>query len=73
MCRSSAGAEEIPCKPVVAIARDARATAVTPALAVSDLRKRYGRTEALRGVDLEVGEASCSACSAPTAPASRRW
>jgi ABC-2 type transport system ATP-binding protein len=29
---------------------------VTPALAVSDLRKRYGRTEALRGVALEVGE-----------------
>ena len=27
-----------------------------PALAVTDLRKRYGRTEALRGVDLEVGE-----------------
>ena len=27
-----------------------------PALAVSDLRKPYGRTEALRGVDLEVGE-----------------
>jgi ABC-2 type transport system ATP-binding protein len=30
--------------------------AVTPALAVSDLRKSYGRTEALRGVALEVGE-----------------
>ena len=29
---------------------------VTPALAVSDLRKSYGRTEALRGVALEVGE-----------------
>jgi ABC-2 type transport system ATP-binding protein len=29
--------------------------AVTPALAVSDLRKSYGRTEALRGVALEVG------------------
>jgi ABC-2 type transport system ATP-binding protein len=28
---------------------------VTPALAVSDLRKSYGRTEALRGVALEVG------------------
>ena len=27
-----------------------------PALAVTDLRKRYGRTEALRGVGLEVGE-----------------
>ena len=27
-----------------------------PALAVSDLRKAYGRTEALRGVGLEVGE-----------------
>ena len=27
-----------------------------PALAVSDLRKTYGRTEALRGVGLEVGE-----------------
>ncbi len=27
-----------------------------PALAVSDLRKSYGRTEALRGVALEVGE-----------------
>jgi ABC-2 type transport system ATP-binding protein len=30
--------------------------AVTPALAVSDLRKSYGRTEALRGVALQVGE-----------------
>jgi ABC-2 type transport system ATP-binding protein len=30
--------------------------AVTPVLAVSDLRKSYGRTEALRGVALEVGE-----------------
>jgi ABC-2 type transport system ATP-binding protein len=30
--------------------------AVTPALAVSDLRKSYGRTNALRGVALEVGE-----------------
>jgi ABC-2 type transport system ATP-binding protein len=30
--------------------------AVTPALAVSDLRKSYGRIEALRGVALEVGE-----------------
>ena len=29
---------------------------MTPALAVSDLRKSYGRTEALRGVALEVGE-----------------
>jgi ABC-2 type transport system ATP-binding protein len=29
---------------------------VPPALAVSDLRKTYGRTEALRGVALEVGE-----------------
>ena len=28
---------------------------MTPALAVSDLRKSYGRTEALRGVALEVG------------------
>jgi len=28
---------------------------VTPALAVTDLRKTYGRTEALRGVGLEVG------------------
>ena len=27
-----------------------------PALAVNDLRKAYGRTEALRGVGLEVGE-----------------
>ncbi len=27
-----------------------------PALAVTDLRKRYGRVEALRGVDLEVAE-----------------
>jgi ABC-2 type transport system ATP-binding protein len=27
-----------------------------PALTVSDLRKRYGRIDALRGVDLEVGE-----------------
>ena len=29
---------------------------MTPALAVSDLRKSYGRTEALRGVALEVGQ-----------------
>jgi ABC-2 type transport system ATP-binding protein len=29
---------------------------VPPALAVSDLRKTYGRTEALRGVSIEVGE-----------------
>jgi len=29
---------------------------VTPALAVTDLRKTYGRTEALRGVGLEVGQ-----------------
>jgi ABC-2 type transport system ATP-binding protein len=29
---------------------------VSPALAVSDLRKTYGRTEALRGVALDVGE-----------------
>jgi ABC-2 type transport system ATP-binding protein len=29
---------------------------VPPALAVSELRKTYGRTEALRGVALEVGE-----------------
>jgi len=29
---------------------------VTPALAVSDLRKSYGRTEALSGDALEVGE-----------------
>ena len=29
---------------------------MTPALAVSDLRKSYGRTEALRGVALEVGK-----------------
>ena len=29
---------------------------MTPALAVTDLRKTYGRTEALRGVALEVGE-----------------
>jgi ABC-2 type transport system ATP-binding protein len=35
-------------------AGDARATPVPPALAVSDLRKRYGRVEALRGVDLDV-------------------
>ena len=28
---------------------------MTPALAVTDLRKTYGRTEALRGVGLEVG------------------
>jgi ABC-2 type transport system ATP-binding protein len=27
-----------------------------PALAISDLRKTYGRTEALRGVALEIGE-----------------
>ena len=27
-----------------------------PALAVSDLRKTYGRTEALRGVGIEVAE-----------------
>ena len=32
-----------------------RAVAV-PALALSAVRKRYGRTEALAGVDLEVGE-----------------
>jgi ABC-2 type transport system ATP-binding protein len=31
-------------------------TRVTPALAVRGLRKRYGSVEALRGVDLEVGE-----------------
>jgi ABC-2 type transport system ATP-binding protein len=30
--------------------------AVTPALAVTDLRKTYGRTEALRGVALEIAE-----------------
>jgi ABC-2 type transport system ATP-binding protein len=30
--------------------------AVTPALAVTDLRKTYGRTEALRGVGLDVGQ-----------------
>jgi ABC-2 type transport system ATP-binding protein len=29
---------------------------VPPALAVADLRKSYGATQALRGVDLEVGE-----------------
>ena len=29
---------------------------MTPALAVTDLRKTYGRTEALRGVGLEVGQ-----------------
>jgi ABC-2 type transport system ATP-binding protein len=29
---------------------------VPPALAVADLRKTYGRTEALRGVSVEVGE-----------------
>jgi ABC-2 type transport system ATP-binding protein len=29
---------------------------VPPALAVTDLRKTYGRTEALRGVSVEVGE-----------------
>src|SRR5215210_5574937 len=28
----------------------------TPALALSAVRKRYGRTEALAGVDLEVAE-----------------
>jgi len=40
-----------------AMARDARATRVpAPALAVTDLRKRYGAVEALRGVSLEVGE-----------------
>ena len=41
---------------LAATARDARRTAVPPALAVSDLRKTYGRTEALRGVAIEVGE-----------------
>src|SRR5215208_7327660 len=41
---------------LAATARDARRTAVPPALAVSDLRKTYGRTEALRGVAIEVAE-----------------
>ena len=45
---------------------------VTPALSVAALHKRYGRTTALDGVDLDVGRASWSACSGPTAPASRR-
>ena len=35
------------------------------ALAVHDLRKRYGATEALKGVDLTSARASWSACSGP--------
>ena len=46
---------------------------VSAALAVRALEKRYGPTIALAGVDLEVARASSSACSARTAPASRRW
>ena len=42
------------------------------ALAVRDLRKRYGDVVAVDGLDLEVARAaSASACSAPTAPARR--
>src|SRR5919107_4134809 len=56
MCRSSEGAVEIPCEPLSPSLGMLELRAVTPALAVSDLRKSYGRTEALRGVALEVGE-----------------
>ena len=43
----------------------------TALLEVTDVVTRYGAVEALRGVSLSV-RAGESACSAPTAPASRR-
>ena len=48
--------------------------AVADALSVQDLRKRYGATEALKGVDLTVGEGELvGPARARTGPASRRW
>ncbi|MFO0567036.1 MAG: hypothetical protein U0263_15315 [Polyangiaceae bacterium] len=41
----------------------------TPALAIRALRKHYGRTVALDGLDLEIPKGVISASSAPTAPA----
>jgi hypothetical protein len=38
----------------------------------SDLRKAYGDVQALDGLGFAVAPARSSACSAPTAPASRR-
>ena len=43
-----------------------------PALQVSDVYKRFGRLEVLRGVDLAVGPGRSWRWSARTAPASRR-
>ena len=43
------------------------------ALTVQDLRKRYGATEALKGVDLSVREGELVGLLDPTARGSRRW
>ena len=44
-----------------------------PAIEVDGLTKTYpGGVEAVRGIDFDVAPARCSACSARTAPASRR-
>jgi hypothetical protein len=42
------------------------------ALELKDLRKSFGKTDIIRGVDLQVPPASASRSSGPTAPASRR-
>ena len=41
------------------------------AIQAEGLRKRFGDTQALDGVDLVARAAPCSACSVPTAPARR--
>ena len=43
---------------------------MTPVLAVSDLRKSYGRTEALRGVSLDVGVGELFGLLGPNRPTS---
>ena len=61
-----------------ASARDASGTAAgggaaqQPAIALRGVVKRFGEITAVAGLDLEVAPGICSACSDPTAPASRR-
>ena len=49
-----------------------RQTAAQPLIDVKDIVKHFGSVIALRRVDGGVARARCTACSATTAPASRR-
>ena len=51
----------------------AMSTSVPAAISTAGLRKSYGDHVVLDGIDLSVPRGRSSRCSAPTAPARRRW